>query len=74
MKTRKKIVIELAGLCLPEVVFPVGTSTRLAKNLGLDKNGEKQYWLSLPRGNKEPKRVKQWARVYGYHASYSEIF
>lgn len=74
MKTKKEIVIGYAGTTLPYVTFPVGTSTRLAKNLGLDRNGEKQYWLSLPRGHKYGKFVTSYARVYGYHASYSEIF
>lgn len=73
MKTKKEVSIGYACSLLPVVVFPVGTTAKLAKNQGLDRNGEKQYWLSLPRGHKYGKFVTQWARNCGYLVSKSEI-
>lgn len=73
MKTKKEVSIGYACSHLPVVVFPVGSSAKLAKNQGLDHKGEKQYWLSLPRGHKYGKLVTMWARNCGYLVSYSEI-
>ena len=73
MKTKKEVSIGYACSHLPVVVFPVGSTAKLASNMGLDNKGEKQYWLSLPRGHKYGKLVTKWARAYGYLVSYTEI-
>ena len=77
MKTRKAVTIGYAGQLFPPVTFKVGTTCRLAKNVGLSAEGEKRYWLSLPvgyNGGKWHKQIRSWARNYGFLVSHSEIF
>lgn len=76
MKTKKQVEIGYAGQLFPPVVFKVGTTCRLAK-VGLSRDGQKQYWLSLPvgfDGGKWHKDIRSYAKNYGFLVKYSEIF
>jgi hypothetical protein len=72
MKTKKEVISHYGWYCR-KIAFPAGSTARLATNLPLDKNGEKQYWLSLPRGGKYNAEIRSWGRVYGFLVSKSEI-
>ena len=77
MKTKKQIEIGYAGQLFPPVLFKVGTTCRLASNVGLSRDGEKQYWLSLPvgfNGGKWHKDIRSYAKNCGFLVKRSEIF
>lgn len=74
MKTKKDYSVSYAGTCMGVFYFPAGTKCVRATNQPLDKNGEKQYFLSPKRGVKYTNLQMGWIRAYGILVSRSEIF